>query len=210
MPPRKQTPPPPPPPTYPARPMNGGRLEKAEPLPLGAGIWRYRPKYNGRRVLLHVPTMRTWNRQLEENNWIFPCFKKLREIIYGPTVVGGFEWLDIELLYGKTSIAKRSLVVLDYVSDEPWIDRMTNLDKAFGEQSLLTTGQPKDDEVYFARPLSQFQEHDTWLAMQDENKTWGVTFYEGLVSYNISEPYPIQLFSPKKETRHWIKYRFID
>ncbi len=52
--------------TYPARPINGGHLLKAweSGQVLDHEEWRYRPKYNGRRVLLHVPTMRTWNRQL--------------------------------------------------------------------------------------------------------------------------------------------------
>jgi hypothetical protein len=57
------------PPTYPARPINGGRLDLAEEK--DPEEWRYRPKFNGRRVLLHLPTMRTWNKELVENNGSF-------------------------------------------------------------------------------------------------------------------------------------------
>jgi hypothetical protein len=46
--------------------------------------------------------------------------------------------------------------------------------------------------------------------MQEVNKTIGYTFYEGLVAYKLSEPYPVQLFSPLEKTRHWMKHRFIN
>lgn len=202
------------PPTYPARPMNGGRLEQAEPI--DPEEWRFRPKYNGRRVLLHVPTMRTWNRELEENNWgcrkDFPAFGTLQNIIYqGDLWPPVLEWMDLELLYGKTSVGKRSIVVLDYVSSEPWWDRMVNLNLVFGEQDLDILGQPKEDEVYFARPMSKLPSDalKAWLEMQEMNKEWSSTFYEGLVAYNMRAAYPVQLFSPKRETRHWIKMRFV-
>ena len=47
------------PPTYPARPINGGGLELAPPKP---GQWRYEPKYNGWRALVHAPTGSMFNR----------------------------------------------------------------------------------------------------------------------------------------------------
>jgi hypothetical protein len=198
------------PPSYPAKPMNGGKLEQAEPL--DADEWRYRPKWNGRRCLVHMPTMRTWNRQLEENNWVFPAFKKLQEIIYNgdlwPPVL---EWLDIELLYGKTSLSKRSIVVLDYISqNEVWIDRMANLRLAFTGHVTDGLNPLRSDSVEFALPIAKGQEHEAWDHMQLINKKLGTTYYEGLVAYNMRALYPIQLFSPQKETRHWIKYRFIN
>jgi hypothetical protein len=217
MPPRKQRPPPPPPPTYPARPINGGNLEVALQVdPLDPALWMYRPKWNGRRVLLHVPTMRTWNRQLEENAWVFPALKKLMDIVnYGDIWPPTLEWLDIELLYGKTSIAKRALIVLDFVSENMiWQDRNAVLKMAF-EGHLLESiyQQPQHDEVYFFHPsISGNPESDLlkeWQEMQELNKEWGATFYEGLVAYDMRAKYPVQLFSPNKETRHWIKYRFI-
>jgi hypothetical protein len=212
----KQQPPPPPPPTYPARPINGGRLEEAWKVDeKDPEEWRYRPKYNGRRVLVHIPTLRTWNRQLEENNWgTFPAFKLLKELIetsdLWPPVL---EWVDVEFLYGKTSIGKGSIVVLDYVSaNEVWWDRMMNLNMAFGEQNLTDLGQPRENEVYFARPINKLPTEvlQTWADMQEQNKKWGATFYEGLVAYEMRSKYPIQLFNPSRETRHWIKHRFID
>jgi hypothetical protein len=197
------------PPTYPARPMNGGRLELAEPL---EGEWRYRPKYNGRRVLLHVPTMRTWNRRLDPNNWVFPALARLREKIESePLLKTTLEWLDLELLYGRTSVANRSVIVLDYISDkEVWWDRMVNLNIVFGEVALFHDDVPGDGQVRFSFPFKENLANLVWDNMQKQNKTLAATLFEGLVAYNTKAVYPIQLFSPGKETRHWIKYRFID
>ena len=47
------------PPTFPARPVNGGPLEKARPK---SGVWNVEPKVNGWRTLVHVPTGTMWNR----------------------------------------------------------------------------------------------------------------------------------------------------
>jgi len=45
--------------TYPARPINGGPLDKAHAK---HGEWFYEPKYNGWRALVHVPTGTMFNR----------------------------------------------------------------------------------------------------------------------------------------------------
>jgi hypothetical protein len=205
---RSDPPPLPSPPTYPAKPSNGGRLELAEEK--DPEEWRYRAKYNGRRVLLHLPTMRTWNKELEENNWVFPAFKKLQLQIglRWPQ----FEWMDLELLYGKTSIFKRSIVVLDYVSNEPWWDRMMHLQEVFAENSNRYFTELKDDQVFFARPFGKtpIDVIKAWVDTQEFNKKLGCTFFEGLVAYEMRAPYPVQLFSPTRKTHHWMKHRFIN
>ena len=45
--------------TFPARPINGGRLELAPPK---RGLWYAEPKLNGWRALIHTPTGTMWNR----------------------------------------------------------------------------------------------------------------------------------------------------
>jgi hypothetical protein len=160
--------------------------------------------------------MRTWNRQLEENAWVFPALKKLMDIVnYGDIWPPTLEWLDIELLYGKTSVAKRALIVLDFVSENMiWLERDATLKMAFEGHLLESVDQqPQHDEVYFfSPPISGPNEYllKVWQEMQDLNHEWGATFYEGLVAYNIGEKYPVQLFSPNKETRHWRKFRFVN
>jgi hypothetical protein len=203
-----------PPPTFPARPMNGGNLFQAwaSGQELDPEDWRYRPKYNGRRVLMHVPTGRTWNRELEEVNYQHPAFKKVKEIIEtGDMWPPVLQWLDLEFLWGRHSLGKGSVIVLDYVSQEPWWDRMMNLNMVFGEQKLDGLAKPLSNEVYLARPMSKISAEIViaWEEMALLNQDWGVTFFEGLVACELRAAYPVQLFSPKKETRHWIKYRFV-
>lgn len=202
------------PPTYPARPMNGGDLNIAGPFDDDED-WRYRPKFNGRRVLFHVPTMRTWNRQLEENSWSkFPVFKAIQDIIGTCDLFRGafleplLEWLDVELLHGKTTIAKKSVVVLDYVSEETWLERQHKLIEVFGANPLSIYETPGDNEVYYSVPFVVKGGLQTWADLQEANTNLGCTFYEGLVAYNKRKPYPTQLFSPTKETPHWFKYKW--
>jgi hypothetical protein len=186
--------------------MFGGRLENAEPLP---GKHRYRPKFNGRRVLLHLPTMRTWNRQLEEVGYMHPTFKKL-QLLVGPRWLA-VEWLDLEFLWGRTSIGKGAIIVLDYVAaDMDWVFRQIVLHDIFADNQLEDLDFPEKGQVYWSAPLREGQESAAWKHMQEINKENQTTFYEGLVAYDITSEYPIQLFSPTRVTRHWMKYRFID
>jgi hypothetical protein len=45
--------------SYPARPLQGGKLDRA---PKKTGLWYAQPKYNGWRALVHCPTGTMWNR----------------------------------------------------------------------------------------------------------------------------------------------------
>ncbi len=45
--------------TYPARPIQGGRLELAPPK---RGLWYAEPKMNGWRALIHTQSGTMWNR----------------------------------------------------------------------------------------------------------------------------------------------------
>jgi hypothetical protein len=198
------------PPTYPARPINGGRFEQAEPL---EGSWSYKPKWNGRRVLFHVPTGRTWNRYLEEVNYTrYPAFTRLKGLV-GDRV--DFEWLDLEFLWGRISLGKGAIIVLDCVRmGLSWRERQEQLwvlGLLGGSATELKVCQkPVDHGVYYGCPLMTNDPLKPWIEMQYKNAEWGVTFYEGLVAYEDKQPYPVQLFSPKRETRYWMKYRFID
>jgi hypothetical protein len=45
--------------SYPARPLQGGKLDRA---PKKTGLWYAQPKYNGWRALVHCPSGTMWNR----------------------------------------------------------------------------------------------------------------------------------------------------
>ncbi len=57
--------------TYPARPIQGGRLELAPPK---RGVWFAEPKFNGWRALVHTPSGTMWNRHGKRLT-IAHCFK---------------------------------------------------------------------------------------------------------------------------------------
>lgn len=194
------------PPTYPARPMNAGRLEGSETL---LGTWRYRPKWNGRRVLCHLPTMRTWNRELEEVGYQHPAFKKLQLMVglRWPQC----EWLDLEFLWGRSSVGKGAIIVLDYViPTEHWELRQMVLHDIFADNELGGLCLPEKEQVYWSSPLLEGMERRAWEAMQKINGELQTTIFEGLVAYEVTSEYPIQLFTPLKETPYWMKYRFIN
>jgi hypothetical protein len=124
-----------------------------------------------------------------------------------PRVVD-FEWLDVEFLYGRHSMGKGAIIVLDVINSKPWGERQASLATAFGEKELRFFVAPIKHEIYYGPHLKTNDTLKAWLAMQEFNKTWGLTFYEGLVGSEISKPYQIQLGRPDRETPYWVKYRF--
>src|SRR5688500_14956384 len=94
--------------TYPARPINGGPLEKA---PTKHGDWCYEPKINGWRVLVHAPTGSMFNRHGDRLSIAAEFEPGLRHVKQSP-----FEWLDCEGLERRHSLGRGSLVVLDWVT----------------------------------------------------------------------------------------------
>lgn len=95
---------------YPARPINGGPLEKTHPK---HGEWFYEPKYNGWRALMHVPTGTMFNRHGRRLSIQHEFAKALAQLQDSAT----FEWLDCEALERRHSIGRGTLIVLDCVTE---------------------------------------------------------------------------------------------
>src|SRR5437016_2091093 len=120
------------PPTYPARPINGGALELAPPK---SGHWRYEPKYNGWRALVHAPTGSMFNRQgqpLSIAAEFGGALEHLRAIPFG---ADGIEWFDCEALDRRHALGRGTLLVFDYIRPlgtpgEPWHKRKQVLAQA--------------------------------------------------------------------------------
>ena len=100
--------------TYPARPIQGGRLELAPPK---RGLWYAEPKYNGWRALVHCPSGTMWNRHGQRLT-IARCFKQalneLRDL-----ADDGMIWADCEALERRHDIARGTLIVLDAIPADP-------------------------------------------------------------------------------------------
>jgi hypothetical protein len=92
--------------TYPARPINGGHLDRALPK---VGEWSYEPKYNGWRAIIHVPSGTMWNRHGK-------LLSIAREFETALAILKrtGIEWLDVEALERRHALGRGSLIVLDW------------------------------------------------------------------------------------------------
>src|SRR5215210_396920 len=106
--------------TYPARPIQGGRLELAPPK---RGLWYAEPKLNGWRTLIHTPTGTMWSRHgalLTIADCFRPAFAALAKLANR-----GLVWADCEALERRHNLGCGTLVVLDMVpeSGAPPYDR---------------------------------------------------------------------------------------
>lgn len=198
------------PPFYPARPVNGGPLEKALPK---SGEWYYEPKYNGWRALVHVPTGTMFNRKLERLS-IEKEFAVALERLRAPSSYtnADFEWLDCEALERRHNLGRGSLVVLDWLNpSETYVRRRRELEKAFFVPQSLSA-KPSNDFVFLAPSVAQ---GDTlWNLAREANVILGnngrsgTDFYEGVVAKRADSLYPRQRRSPDVEFPFWMKHRW--
>ena len=98
--------------TYPARPIQGGRLELAPPK---RGLWYAEPKFNGWRALIHTPTGTMWNRHGALLT-IVDCFRPALAAL-AKLAGRGFVWADCEALERRHNLGRGTLVVLDVVPE---------------------------------------------------------------------------------------------
>lgn len=204
--------------TYPARPTKGG--------PVGGPVWRmrseagtrsdsaylYSPKYNGWRVLLHVPTGKCYNRHLHHLS-IQDEFQDAIEFIQDRVhdvadALTGYDWLDCEGLERRHGIGRGSLIVLDVPSmgSSCFEDRMCALSITFSKHNIHE--KPKNNSVYvpchFPREGCQVIDEDLFRL----NQEWDAEFYEGMVGVKADSEYPVQLIAADKKSPYWVKHRW--
>ena len=88
--------------TYPARPIQGGRLELAPPK---RGLWYAEPKLNGWRALIHTPTGTMWNRHGALLT-IADCFRPALATL-AKFASRGLVWADCEALERRHNVSDR-------------------------------------------------------------------------------------------------------
>lgn len=199
-------------PSYPARPINGGPLERARPK---AGHWTYEPKLNGWRALVHAPTGRMWNRHGERLS-IEDCFKPVLDTLAKADVP---EWLDCEALERRLNLGRGSLVVFDYIPSGT--DRTSTYErrKATLQAAMKTLpnwqpwqfGPPVQCALYTIEgvvPYESDQLDELYLHLKSENQALDADLYEGLVAKRTNSPYPVQQRSASEETTFWVKHRW--
>ncbi len=95
---------------FPARPIQGGRLELAPPK---RGLWFAEPKLNGWRTLIHTPTGTMWNRHGTLLT-IADCFRPALGAL-AKLADRGLVWADCEALERRHNLGRGTLVVLDVI-----------------------------------------------------------------------------------------------
>jgi len=198
--------------TYPARPIQGGRLELA---PAKRGLWYAEPKLNGWRALIHTPTGTMWNRHGALLT-IADCFRPALATL-AKLASRGLVSADCEALERRHNLGRGTLVVLDVIpeSDTPIYEQRRALLQSLLPSDTIFAGNtsrmvPRGAVV--VTPTLRAVSHTDALAfyqrLRAANRTLACAFFEGVVMKRADSSYPMQLRSATEEFRGWVKHRF--
>lgn len=191
--------------TYPARPVNGGPLDKAIPK---SGVWEFEAKYNGWRAEIHTPSGTMFNRhgnELSIASEFKPALEKLKGL--------GIEWVDCEALERRHGLGRSSLIVLDIIVPEaPSKQRRFTLELAAAVAGISVhkeLNKPVENDAVYLPMRWQFSgAAQFWPILKQCNQVLGCDFYEGIVAKRADSFYPIQLVSPGRDFPFWMKHRW--
>ena len=199
--------------TFPARPIQGGRLELAPPK---RGLWYAEPKLNGWRALIHTPSGTMWNRHGTLLT-IADCFRPALGTMT-KLASHGLVWADCEALERRHNLGRGTLVVLDvipesgtpiYTARRALLESLLPCDPVFDGDS----SRPVPCGAAVLSPARRADSHADALAfyqqLRDANRVLGCDFFEGVVMKRADSAYPVQLRSATEEFRGWCKHRFL-
>ena len=199
--------------TFPARPIQGGRLELA---PAKRGLWFAEPKLNGLRALIHTPTGTMWNRHGTLLT-IADCFQPALATL-AKLASRGLVWADCEALERRHNLGRGTLVVLDVIPESStpsyeqrraMLESLLPCDPVFDGDS----SRPVPCGATLLTPTRRADSHAAALAfyqrLRDANRVLGCDFFEGVVMKRADSAYPVQLRSATEEFRGWAKHRFL-
>lgn len=200
------------PPVYPARPVNGGPLDKAVAK---SGRWAYEPKLNGWRALVHIPTGTMFNRKGERlsiEGEFSIALRSMYKSWTGSTLSTVCEWIDCEALERRHNIGRGTLYVLDVVMPGTYEERRNMVVKTFGGP-LRYDCKPCDNYVHVPdawgfHPINGETGMNCWEHLKQLNESWGCEFYEGMVAKRADSPYPRQRRNANLEFPYWMKHRW--
>ena len=199
--------------TFPARPIQGGRLDLAPPK---RGLWFTEPKLNGWRAIIHTPTGTMWNRHGTLLT-IADCFRPALAAL-AKLASHGLVWADCEALERRHNLGRGTLVVLDvipesgtpfYTARRAMLESLLPCDPVFDGD----TSRPVPSGTVVLTPTRRADSHAAALAfyqrLRESNRPLGCDFFEGVVMKRADSPYPVQLRSATEEFRGWCKHRFL-
>ena len=199
--------------TFPARPIQGGRLDLAPPK---RGLWFAEPKLNGWRALIHTPTGTMWNR----HGTLLTIADSFRPALAAMANLAsrGLVWADCEALERRHNLGRGTLVGLD-VSPESgapsYEQRRAILESLLPRDPVFDgdTSRPVPCGAVVLTPARRVDSHADALAyyqrLRVANRAMGCDFFEGVVMKRADSPYPVQLRSATEEFRGWVKHRFL-
>ena len=199
--------------TYPARPIQGGRLELAPPK---RGLWYAEPKLNGWRTLIHTPSSTMWNRHGTLLT-IAACFRPALATL-ASLANRGLVWADCEALERRHNLGRGTLVVLDMVpeSGTPTYEQCRAILESMLPINAVFSGdtsRPVPSDAVMLIPTLRTDPHADALAfyqrLRAANRAMGCDFFEGVVMKRADSIYPVQLRSATEEFRGWVKHRFL-
>ena len=199
--------------TYPARPIQGGRLELAPPK---RGLWYAEPKLNGWRALIHTPSGTMWNRQGTLLT-IADCFRPALAAL-AKLASRGLVWADCEALERRHNLGRGALVVLDVVpeSGTPSYERRRAMLEAIIPTDEVFSGdttRPVPCRAVVLTPTLRADSPADALAnnqrLREANRLLGCDFFEGIVMKRAASIYPVQLRSATEKCLGWVKHRFL-
>ena len=196
--------------SYPARPLQGGKLDRA---PKKIGLWYAQPKYNGWRAVVHCPSGTMWNRHggrlsiAHEFDAALRELKKLSE--------RGLVWADCEAMERRHNVGRRSLIVLDWIPDfgsPTYVERRAFIEQLLPlERMSLGEGTMPEDSVLLAPSIAETngQALQLYRSLEAINRSVLTDVFEGVVMKRAVSAYPVQLRSPDEKCRFWQKHRFL-
>ena len=196
--------------SYPARPLQGGKLDRA---PKKTGLWYAQPKYNGWRALVHCPSGTMWNRHGGRLSIAHEFDAALREL--QKLSECGLIWADCEALERRHNVGRRSLIVLDWIPDAEsptYEDRREFLESLVPlERMSLGEGTMLEDSVLLTPSIADTngQALQLYRSLEAINRSVLADVFEGVVMKRAVSAYPVQLRSATEESRALIKHRFL-
>jgi hypothetical protein len=198
---------------FPARPINGGRLEDAPSIPDG---YDTTPKLDGWRLCVNVQTLLAgeqccWNRHgepLSIEDKFKDALAQLKKVVDPEWV-----WVDAEGLANRHAVARGTLVILDFVPKVPKRFRMTYAerrkallwgDKTHGRGIPIAPWNPekwKTNTLYLIPSITGDP-----IELYNRLKTLQ-PLYEGIVRKKLDSIYPFGK-SATDDTPFWQKHRF--
>ncbi len=199
--------------TFPARPIQGGRLDLAPPK---RGLWFAEPKLNGWRALIHTPTGTMWNRHGTLLT-IADCFRPALAAL-GKLASRGLVWADCEALERRHNLGRGTLVVLDVIPESgtpsyeqrrAMLESLLPCDAVFAGDTLRMVPCGAVVLTPTLRAVSQADALAFYQRLRAANRALGCDFFEGVVMKRADSIYPVQMRSATEEFRGWVKHRFL-